>query len=448
MASSSKAGRSKAGLAAWWVSLLALKALVGAWVVHRGFSHVSDDDYARVVIAERFAHAPSLDPSGTSWLPFPFWVHGAAMLGLGRSLAVAAVLSWGLGLASVLVGYAGLRLADVPRAPAWVATLLVGTSAWNAWLGVATVPEAWAGALAFFGAMTLVTGRGLELGAAALAVACLSRYEAWPVAAVFAAVCAVRAARAGPNERTRAGVAFALAVLGPCMWMAWNAHAHGSALHFLARVTAFHRTHATPTPFADRVLSYPREVVTGAPEIAVLGLFGPLGGWAVFTRWRLPLLAGAALLAFLVYGELHDGAPTHHAARALVVVWWLLAGYGTEGAHAWLRRHAWGRPKREAWVVALGVALGVGLVGMRDERMHRDYPGGGEEEDRSVQVARGLAFRAEGVAGITVVPCEYEHFALMAAYGAPERVEVGEATHEAVTVGCPEVGIVAPGVRP
>jgi hypothetical protein len=33
---------------------------------------VSDDDYARVVIAQRLSLA--LDPSGTSWLPFPFWL--------------------------------------------------------------------------------------------------------------------------------------------------------------------------------------------------------------------------------------------------------------------------------------------------------------------------------------------------------------------------------------
>jgi hypothetical protein len=152
----------------------------------------------------------------------------------------------------------------------------------------------------------------------------------------------------------------------------------------------------------------------------------------------LPLLAGGVLLAFLVYGELNDGAPTHHPERALAPLWWLLAGFGVEGAHAWVRRHAWGRPKREAWVVAFGVAAGIALLGERAERM-RDYPGKGEEEDRATQVARGLALRRSAVERVTIVPCEYEHFALLAALGAPERAEVRPATHARVTGECPAV---------
>jgi hypothetical protein len=423
-----------------WAGLLAVKALAGAWAVHRGFSHISDDDYARVVIAERFAHAPSLDPSGTSWLPFPFWVDGAAMLLGGRSLGVATVMAWIMGLASVLVGYAGLRVGGVARVPAWIAAALVGTSAWNAWLGLATVPEVWTGALIFFGTMTLATGEGVAAGGAALFVASLSRYEAWPVCGVFAIVGCVRALRDRPETRTRWMTGVALAVLGPCLWMAWNAHAHGSAVHFVARVTAFHKAHATALPLGDRLLTYPRALFTGAPELALAALFGLVGGRAVFARWRLPLLAGLALLAFLVYGDVHDGAPTHHVERTLVALWWLLAGFGVDGAHAWIARHAWGRPKREAWVVAIGVAVGIALAGERGERM-RDFPGSGETEDRAVQVARGLALRAEGAEGVTIVPCEYEHFAVIAAFGSPERVEVATATGGDLGAGCPEVDL-------
>jgi hypothetical protein len=71
------------------VALVAAKLALAALVLHLGFSHVSDDDYARIVIAEQFAHAPHLDPSATSWLPLPFWINGAAMMVLGRSLGVA-----------------------------------------------------------------------------------------------------------------------------------------------------------------------------------------------------------------------------------------------------------------------------------------------------------------------------------------------------------------------
>ncbi|MBV9948922.1 MAG: hypothetical protein JOZ69_18885, partial [Myxococcales bacterium] len=35
-------------------ALALVKVALGAWILHRGFTHVSDDDYARTVIAEQF----------------------------------------------------------------------------------------------------------------------------------------------------------------------------------------------------------------------------------------------------------------------------------------------------------------------------------------------------------------------------------------------------------
>ena len=54
-----------------------------------GVLAISDDDFARAAIAEEFARTPRLDPSGTSWLPAPFWLTGAVMAVFGRSFAVA-----------------------------------------------------------------------------------------------------------------------------------------------------------------------------------------------------------------------------------------------------------------------------------------------------------------------------------------------------------------------
>ncbi len=51
-------------------AIVAFKVALAGLVLARGFTHVSDDDYSRTVIAERFAHVPRLDPSGTSWSPF------------------------------------------------------------------------------------------------------------------------------------------------------------------------------------------------------------------------------------------------------------------------------------------------------------------------------------------------------------------------------------------
>src|ERR1700720_407365 len=98
--------------------LFALKLAIGAWILHTGFTHVSDDDYARTVIAEQFAHAPRLDPSGTSWLPVPFWVEGLVMMAAGRSLAVARAVSVVLGAASVAAPYLAMRAVGMRRGAA------------------------------------------------------------------------------------------------------------------------------------------------------------------------------------------------------------------------------------------------------------------------------------------------------------------------------------------
>src|SRR4051794_3443153 len=63
---------------AWtiWRALLGLAVLrlaLNLALGRAGLHALSDDDYARVAIAEAFAGAPRLDPSHTSWLPFPFW---------------------------------------------------------------------------------------------------------------------------------------------------------------------------------------------------------------------------------------------------------------------------------------------------------------------------------------------------------------------------------------
>ena len=88
-------------------AILALaKVAVSLWVLRLGFSHVSDDDFARTVIAQTFAGAPKLDPSGTSWLPLPFWLTGGAMMVLGRSIAVARGVAIALGFHTHVIGLA------------------------------------------------------------------------------------------------------------------------------------------------------------------------------------------------------------------------------------------------------------------------------------------------------------------------------------------------------
>ena len=420
------------------LALFAFRALVDAWLVRRGFSHVSDDDYARVVIAQLFAHAPKLDPSGTSWLPFPFWMTGGAMLAFGRSLAVARAVALTLGVASIAPVYFALRNLGLARATAIAAVVVATATPWSAWTADAMVPEGFAAALIAAGALSLGKGGNRTLGALALLAASLSRYEAWPVCLVFAAACA-RDAIGGSRVRNVA-LAF-VAVAGPLGWMAWNAHAHGSALHFVARVTAYRQSiGAADIPLQEKLLGFPRALCDGAPWIVLLAALAlpALRDRAQRQRWLVPLAATAGMLLFLVVGDVRDGAPTHHPERAIIAAWWVLAPFGVDGVRAIAARFAWARPKREMFFV--GAAAAFAIVFSADTFTEwDDHPGRGASEDRAAQLARGAALRDNGASRFSVTPCAYEHFALLSAYEAPERATTHAASHRPLDTSCPDV---------
>ncbi len=416
--------------------LAAAKLAIGALVLHAGFTHVSDDDYARTVIAEQFAHAPRLDPSGTSWLPAPFWVEGLAMMVMGRTLAAARAIAMVLGAASVAAPYLAMRAAGMKRAAAIAATAVAMTLPWSLWLGVATVPEGWAGALVAAGAIAMTVDGARPWAAAALLVAALSRYEAWPACAVLAAFCAWRAAPASPREGRRTELLCALAaVAGPLAWMIWNAHAHGSALHFVARVTNFRRAiGAADVPLADKLLDYPRALLMEAPVAALLGLAGCAGLLRpeLRRRWALPAFTALVVLVFLVWGDVRDGAPTHHPARALVAIWWILVAMGADTLATALSH------RRRTLAYAAGGLLTAATVATLLLNASAP-PGTGDADARETQIARGLDLRARHVLHVDVTPCAFEHFAMLAAWGAPERANVAPRTGEPVTPECPAV---------
>lgn len=416
--------------------LAAAKLAIGAWVLHAGFTHVSDDDYARTVIAEQFAHAPRLDPSGTSWLPAPFWIEGLAMMALGRSLSAARAVAMVLGAASVAPPYLAMRAVGMKRAAAIAATAVAMTLPWNVWLGVATVPEGWAGAMVAAAAIAMTVAEARPWAAAALLVAALSRYEAWPACAVMAAYCAWNATRERRVDRKRLELACALAAAaGPAAWMLWNAHAHGSALHFVARVTSFRRAiGAADAPLADKLLDYPRALALEAPVAALLGLTGAAGLMRpeLRRRWALPLATAAAILVFLVWGDVHDGAPTHHPARALVAVWWILVGAGADTLAALFAS------ERRTLAYAAGGLLAAATTATLLLQSGAP-PGTSEADSRDAQIARGLDLRARHVLSAEITPCAFEHFALLAAWGASERATIAPRTGAPVTADCPAV---------
>jgi hypothetical protein len=416
--------------------LCAVKLAISAYVLWLGFHHVSDDDYARTVVAEQFAQAPRLDPSGTSWLPLPFWIVGTAMRLAGRSLALARAVAIALGTASVALPYVAMRTAGVGRAAAFAGAGITMALPWNAWLGVATVPEAWTGALIAAAVIGMATDRARPWAAAGLFAASLSRYEAWPACAALAGLCVLDALR-GKAARREFACAL-LAIAGPLLWMGWNLHAHGSALHFLARVSTFRRSlGAENLSLPDRLLGYPRALVEATPEAAALGacaIVGYLVSVPFRSRWRWGAASALAIVVFLVVGDLGDGAPTHHPERALSPVWWVLIGMGVDATAVALAAAA----KSQRWTsipVGAAVLLWCALLPFR----YASHPGRSDLEVRSAQVARGLDLRARGVRAAVITPCAFEHFALIAAWGAPERAQVHPSMHRPPTAICPDV---------
>jgi hypothetical protein len=418
------------------VALVAIKVAIGAFVLHLGFSHVSDDDYARTVIAERFADAPHLDPSGTSWLPLPFWITGSTMMALGRSLDVARAVAIALGALSVAAPYAAMRMVGASRWVGLSATAVSMALPWSAWLGVATVPEAWCGALAGAAMIAMAEPRARAAAAAALFAASLSRYETWPACIALAGLASVAAWRE-PRARNLSVVVVAMA--GPLLWMAWNAHAHGSAFHFLARVSAFRRSMGpVGQPLSSKLLTYPVALFVATPEAALLGTIGLVGLAASATlrrRWLVAAGCLAATMMFLIAGEVGDGAPTHHPERALSPLWWVLVGMGVDAVSRATRQLKALNPRAGALLVSAG-ALGWALfLPMRWSRA----PGESDADRRDGPVARGLDMRARDVREADITPCSFEHFALIAAWGRPEGARLLPSLRRPPTPECPRV---------
>lgn len=424
----------------WLVDGAALGAALIAWAaVARsfGFDHVSDDDFARVTIAQQLAVAPRLDPSGTSWLPLPFYWTGAFSAALGRTLEAARAGALCAAFVSVLfVAYAAQR-AGLPRGARTLALLATTATPWTAWLASAPVPELPTTALSLGAALLVASERrdrtALAVAGAATFIACLSRYEAWPVAVVVSVIAAASARRSTPLRGAQLGLSLA-ALAGPATWIAWNAHAHGDALHFFRRVARYKLAlDGGASPSLGASLFYPRLVLEHfGGVLAVAALAALLAGRPSALRaCRVPALAALAQLLFLAAGNARGGAPTHHAERAVLLTAWVLALVVGISLDALWRSRAW--PSR----LAVGATVTAGAIAAV-AALRTDIPGTGPQEAREAQIAKGLTLR--GASAVELEPCSYEHFALMAAFGAPERVVVHERRQRtAVTPACPVI---------
>ncbi|MDI1433199.1 glycosyltransferase family 39 protein [Polyangium sorediatum] len=415
------------------LGLVALvKVIAAAIVIATGFRAVSDDDFARVVIAQDFAHAPKLDPTGTSWLPFPFWVTGAAMLGAGRTLLVARVTAFVLGvLSAVLVALAAERLAK-NRTAALLGAVLAAVFPWSARLGVATVPELPTAALALFAMASLVgprEPRARLFGGLALLGATLSRYDVWPIAAAFAALTGLDALRdreRSAKDRALFILAAALSLLGPFLWVLWNHFTRGNAFDSLDRVAAYRRAlGGDADALLARLFAYPLAMARHEPELfsalAVLLALAALPSLRAAARETLrPYARPVALALFqlvaLSAALVKDGAPTHHPERAVLVGLLLCALVVGDLAATLLPRAS--RQARLGAATAAVALLVFSLVIVRRWFRGEDFV------PRTDEVAIGDAARAlvPPDERVLVEVRDYGHFAITAALGRPEDV--------------------------
>jgi hypothetical protein len=410
------------------LALLALARVAIACVISAmGYVALSDDDFARVTIAQQFSVQPRLDPSRTSWLPFPFWLTGGAMKLLDPSLGVARAMAHALAIAATWLLYAGGRWWGFSRERALAAAILANVVPSAALLGTLTTPELPTAALAVFAVMAVTAPasseasttavpahanrlRGVAIGATMFA-ATLSRYEAWPIAVVVAAYAGLARREATPSWR----LAVALSSLaGPALWMVDNAVLHGDAFSFVRRVASYRAALGTPAPspliaigVALALIASIAVALYAVRRARAANLRGPL---SPFVAWAG---AAVALAFFLSAGELSGGAPTHHPERTLLFLWILGVMAGVNFART--------RRQRTIFIAAFAVFVaGDGLSQFSDRGIDR------ASEELVGTELRSLVGRGDRV---YVATKDYGYFAILAAFGRPLDVVI-DATHD------------------
>ena len=422
------------------LSVAAAKAVISLWVLWAGFRAVSDDDYARIVIAQRFAEAPALDPSGTSWLPLPFWVYGSSFALFGGGLAVARGLAIALGMASVLLVWQAAHWLGVSRTGALLGALLAAAFPWSAWLGAAPLPEAPTAGLLVIGLAGLANfdPRRRLLGAAAVAAACLCRYEAWPVALAFAGLSLLDARRAtpvdidggslppppdpetasaprfaGPGRARSPWLAAAAVALFPiAAWLAHGVARHGDALFFWKRVAGYRDALGGGPPLVERLIGVPAALFREEPGLVLL-LVVLVPFTRPLARYRRPLIAAAALLAFLLAGEIGGGGPTHHAGRALLPLWYLGAVIVGDA----VGRRVLDPARRTSVWLAAPFTLIVGSLWVVGTALPRDFV----NRDHALEV--GKRARELGAPALLIDTPDFTHLAVTAGFARPSATD-------------------------
>lgn len=341
----------------------------------------------------------------------PFWIYGAFFRLFGSELGVARAVAVALGIQAALFVWLAARWLGANRAGALLAGLIAALFPWSVWLGAAPLPESPAAALVLLGLAAL----GSELpyrrlpGAIAVAAACLCRYEAWPVALMFA-IFSLGDAR---SKRDRFALTSALIALAPiAAWLAHGAARHGDPLFFWKRVAGYRQALGGGASLFERLGTIPFSFVREEPGLVLLliVLVPALGAWK---RYRRPLLAIALLVLFLIAGELGGGGPTHHGARALMPAWYLACVMTGDALGRRLSGPFSG--KSSIWLFLPALALAASWLS--HGATPRDFV------DRRTALEIGTRARELGAEALLIDTPDYAHLAVTAAFGRPNHAE-------------------------
>lgn len=415
----------------------ALRCAVVGVVWQTGFCSVSDDDFARVALAQQFALSPALDPTGSSWLPFPFWVQGIVFRLLGTDFEIAQYTQLVLSAVSAGLVVLAAQWAGLSRPAALGAGLVSSLLPHVVLYSAAPIPEVMSSALALLALGSLSQQRNVVWGALALCCACLSRYEFWALAPVF--LCAgFMAWRATRQWRTT--LPYVLPTLAPALWLVHGALHHGDALFFLRRVADYRRASgAAPSDLLAQVLHYPRVLLSAEPELmfAALVLLASLfllPAKPGTLRWSLT--GCGALLLFLVLGDLGDGAPTHHPERTVLLCYLVAVLLIAERAETWwcARRQTRNGPTvlsggangaAVSTGAIRGVALMTGVAVLAGALLRPRLASPEGYTDRSAELETGhwLRFQVPSDAKVLVDTPDYGHLAIAVGWGRPGQLE-------------------------
>lgn len=412
-----------------YVVLVAQSALVlSLWA--SGFTAVSDDDAARVVISQTFAAHPSWDPSGTSWLPIPFLFNGTLMWFTEASLDVAraAALLSSLGACGLL--FAAARILGASPLSAAVAVIFSASLPLTRHLAGATVPEYLTAACVVFAASTLSPHSGISwerkgwlglLGGGALFVACGSRYEPWPASAAFAIAQLISL-----RNSSKKGLVLSSAVLAsafPLLWVLHGQASHGDPLFFVKRVVDYRVALGGDGSLSEALLTYPRALLLAEPEGILALLFASLAfliPGASAKSLGFPVRAGIPLLVLLlvlICGAVREGAPTHHPERALLSCY-LFSGVAL-GA-LWTQAPRAARTRLSLFLGA-GAILGLGL---RSAGAYERQPFVNRRHEEAA--GRWISAHLPESEKVALALSDYGYFSVMAAAKGPGRFEVLE----------------------